>query len=322
MFHYLKLSIIIKKIIFCYGILMMLNPTWLNTFVTLVDIGHFTKTAEKLFMTQPGVSQHISKLEKACGHSLIRREKKSFEVTEQGSVVYQYAKQLVKNEQGLMEVLAFDDPFSGDCTLACSGALALMLYPKLLDLQVQYPKLIVRLKAAPNHQVLDEIQTGIIDLGIITYPPIHNLFDAVQLGQEHLCLVLPGDVETKDYDKNLLTELGLISHPDAEHYLSLYLSKCQEPDFTNLSVKEIPVTGYINQISQILQPVAKGLGFTVLPKSAVDTFQEPQHLKIFNPKNPVIETLYLVKKRNRVLPSRFEVVKSVLQKQMGAVRMC
>lgn len=56
--------------------LVMLNPTWLNTLVTLVDMGHFKKTAKKLFLTQPGVSQHISKLEKACGHSLIRREKK------------------------------------------------------------------------------------------------------------------------------------------------------------------------------------------------------------------------------------------------------
>ena len=54
----------------------MLNPNWLKTFVTLIDTGHFTKTAEKLFMTEPGVSQHISKLEKACGHALIHRDRK------------------------------------------------------------------------------------------------------------------------------------------------------------------------------------------------------------------------------------------------------
>ena len=40
-------------------ILSMLNPVWLETFITLVDTGHFTQTAEKLHMTQPGVSQHI-----------------------------------------------------------------------------------------------------------------------------------------------------------------------------------------------------------------------------------------------------------------------
>ena len=298
----------------------MLNPTWLNTFVTLVDMGHFTKTAEKLFMTQPGVSQHISKLEKACGHALIRREKKSFEVTEQGSLVYRYAGQLVKNEQGLMELLAFDDPFSGDCTLACSGALSLMLYPKLLDLQEQHPLLVVKLKAAPNHQILNDIRAGTIDLGIITDAPVHSLFDVVELGREQLCLVLPANVKADIHGKNLLNELGLISHPDAEHYLSLYLAQSQESYFTHLSIKEIPVTGYVNQISQILQPVAKGLGFTVLPKSAVDTFQEPQQLKIFSPKKPVMQTLYMVTKRNRVLPARFELVKSILRKHLDVVK--
>ena len=50
------------------GALVMFNPVWLNTFVTLVNTGHFTKTAEKLFMTQPGVSQHINKLENAFGY--------------------------------------------------------------------------------------------------------------------------------------------------------------------------------------------------------------------------------------------------------------
>ena len=52
----------------------MLNPQWLRTFQTLVDIGHFTRTAEMLNMTQPGVSQHIRKLEQACGYNLLNRE--------------------------------------------------------------------------------------------------------------------------------------------------------------------------------------------------------------------------------------------------------
>jgi DNA-binding transcriptional LysR family regulator len=291
----------------------MLNPNWLNTFVTLIDTGHFTKTAEKLFMTQPGVSQHIRKLEHACGLSLIRRDKKSFEVTEQGRLVYQYAGQLVKNEHELLEKLTFDNPFAGDYTIACSGALALILYPQLLDLQTQHSKLIVQLKAAPNHQILNEIQQGIIDIGIVTHIPNHSLFDVQKLGREQLCLVIPADVETDSCGVKLLTELGLISHPDAEHYLSLYFAQSQEPNFSNLNINEIPVSGYVNQISQILQPVAKGLGFTVLPKSAIDSFHDAQNLKISKPKKPVMESLYLVKKRNRVLPARFDTVNSKLK---------
>ena len=295
-------------------IVVMLNPNWLKTFVTLIDTGHFTKSAEKLYMTQPGVSQHISKLEKACGHALIQRDKKSFDLTEQGFLVYQYAKQLVKNEYELLEQLDFDNPFSGDCKLACSGALALTIYPKLLGIQTQHSHLVVQLKAAPNHQILNEIQNGGIDLGIVTDIPNNSPFDVQEIGREQLCLVLPANTETEGVDGSLLTKLGLIEHPDAKHYLSLYFAQNQESNFTHLNIEQLPVTGYVNQISQILEPVAKGLGFTVLSKSAVDSFKEPQILKIFKPQKPIIEILYMVKKRNRVLPARFEVVKSILQK--------
>ena len=292
----------------------MLNPNWLKTFVTLVDTGHFTKSAEKLFMTQPGVSQHISKLEKVCGHALIQRDKKSFDLTEQGFLVYQYAKQLVKNEYELLEQLDFDNPFSGDCKLACSGALALTIYPKLLGIQAQHSHLIVQLKAAPNHQILNEIQNGVIDLGIVTEIPNNRPFDVQEVGREQLCLVLPANTEIEDLNGNLLTKLGLVDHPDAKHYLSLYFAQNLGSNFTHLNIEQLPITGYVNQISQILEPVAKGLGFTVLPKSAVDSFKEPQLLKILKPQKPVIEILYMVKKKNRVLPARFEVVKSILKK--------
>jgi DNA-binding transcriptional LysR family regulator len=292
----------------------MLNPNWLKTFVILIDTGNFTKSAEKLYMTQPGVSQHISKLEKACGYALIQRDKKSFDITEQGSLVYQYAKQLIKNEYELLEQLDFDNPFSGDCKLACSGALALTIYPKLLGIQTQHSHLVVQLKAAPNHQILNEIQNGIIDLGIVTDIANNNPFDVHEIGREQLCLVLPVSAEPERVDGDLLTKLGLVEHPDAKHYLSLYFEQDQESNFHHLNIEQLPVTGYVNQISQILEPVSKGLGFTVLPKSAVDSFKDPQLLKIFKPQKPVIEILYMVKKKNRILPARFEVVKSILQK--------
>lgn len=291
----------------------MLNPVWLKTFVTLIDTGNFTKAAEKLFMTQPGVSQHIAKLEQASKHSLIKRDKKSFVITEQGQLVYNYAKNLAKNELSLIESLSFDEPYTGVCSLACSGAVALLLYPKLLDLQKKYRKLIVKVKAAPNQQILTEIKKGLIDQGIVTDIPNGNSFDVVDLGKEELCLVVPQNTSVDINKKTLLMGLGLISHPDAEHYLSLYFAQSEEPSLKELNLADIPHVGFINQISQILHPIAKGIGFTVLPKSALDSYSERNNIQVVNPQKTVIETLYLVKKKNRVLPARFEAFTSVVE---------
>ncbi|WP_286266530.1 LysR family transcriptional regulator [Thalassotalea atypica] len=292
----------------------MLNPNWLNTFVALVDSGHFTKTAEKLFMTQPGVSQHINKLEKACGHSLIIRTKKSFVITEQGRLVYHYAKKLMFAEHTLFEHLAFDDPYSGDCTLACSGSVSLLLYPKLLEIQCQHPNLVVKLKAAPNHQILFDIKEGVIDQGIVTDIPNKIFYDAKELGKEELYLVVPANIDT-DVDISKLTmELGLIHHPDAEHYLSLYFSQNTEQNLEQVDISSIPIVGAINQISQILEPISTGIGFTVLPKSAVESFHNVNRLKVIKLNKPVIETLYLVKQKQRVLPARFKTINNVVER--------
>ncbi|ESP90804.1 LysR family transcriptional regulator [Pseudoalteromonas luteoviolacea] len=292
----------------------MLNPIWLETFITLVDTGHFTQTADKLYMTQPGVSQHINKLEEACGHTLIKREKKSFVITEQGRLVYNYTKKLLRGEKSLFGQLSFDDPFSGQYSLACSGSVSLLLYPKLLKLQNKYPDIYINIKAAPNHQILSDIKNGHIDQGIVTDIPKKSFFDFEELGQEELCLILPHKTDVNKSWKQLLLDLGLVSHPDAEHYLSLYFRQCQEQELKLLDISKIPVVGSINQISQILEPLAQGIGFTILPKSAVDSFHSPNLLKALKPQQPVMESLYLVRQKNRELPARYETLNSIIRK--------
>ncbi|KJY81878.1 LysR family transcriptional regulator [Vibrio galatheae] len=288
----------------------MINPAWLKTFVTLVDTGHFTKTAEKLFMTQPGVSQHIKKLEQACGYSLIERYNKSFEVTEAGHSVYQYALHIEKQESDLLSSLNMEDPYSGSVAISCSGSLALLLYPHLLNLQCKYSQLVTKLEAAPHQKIVTDVLSGATDIGIVTHIPADSRFDSQILGSEPLCLMLPKSQASQPITQTRLKQLGLIQHPDAIHYLSLYFSQCGDSDLENINIDEIPVNGYINQLSQILLPVAKGLGFTVLPKSALDSFSDKSRIAIFEPSNSVIETLYFLTKRHRQLPKRFATIKT------------
>ncbi len=285
----------------------MLNPAWLHTFKTLVDIGHFTKTAQKLNMTQPGVSQHIKKLEDACGHALIKRNTKRLELTEQGRQIYEYAIQLTLNETKLLEALNYDDPQKGICKLACSGSFALKLYPPLLEMQKTHPKLSFELEVAPNHKILADVLEGRTDLGIVTQNPTQSMFDVEKIGREQLCLILPRDVEINPNIAKTIKTLGLIHHPDAAHYLTLYFDLCGEADLKTLKFEDIPKSGYINQLSQILLPVSKGLGFTVLPKSALDNFAEKNKLHVFNPPQNVEETLFRVKVRGRQLPARYNI---------------
>lgn len=295
----------------------MLNPAWLKTFVTLIDTGHFTKTAEKLFMTQPGVSQHIKKLEEACGHALIERHNKTFVITEAGKTVYEYANQLESQQQKMLNSLSQDDPYSGMVSVSCSGSLALLLYPHLLDLQCKYPNLITLLEAAPHHKILADVIKGEVDLGIVANEPSDPRIESHQFGSEPLCLMLPKEKASYPLDEAALKEIGLIRHPDAEHYLSLYFSRCGENQLAAININQLPTKGYINQLSQILLPVAHGHGFTILPKSALEAFPLKDKVAVYQPKSEVIETLYLLTKRHRQIPARFETIKQVMRSQLN-----
>ena len=278
----------------------MVNPVWLKTFVTLVEQKHFTHTAEQLNMTQPGVSQHIRKLEAYYDIPLINRFDKSFEVTPAGEQVYRFAIELLTREQDLKEQLKEDSPFQGYCRLSSPGALALRLYPQLIQLQKTHPELFIHYEVAPNHRIQSELLNNHIDVGLMTCEPDNSSLMSIEVGREELCLVIPANTTVEHL--NDLISMGLISHPDAAHHATLLL----KDNFEHFEhIADLPVKGYINQINMILEPVAAGAGFTVLPSSVIEAFPQPALIKRVSLTKPVHETIYQVNKRHRPLANRY-----------------
>lgn len=296
---------------------MKLNPVWLKTFQMLVDTGHFTRTAEALFMTQPGVSQHIKKLESACGHALLKRKGKSFTITAQGEQLYQYARQLSESEQQLLSQLGAEDPFAGACRLACSGSTAIRLYGHLLDLQHQYPALTIHMQAAPYRSILQGITQANIDLGIVSEKPDSLHFAAQPIGREAIALMVPAHRPQGAQSLNsYLCGLGMIRHPDSDYYTSLYLGSSASAMLRAVPFAQIPTTGFINQIHDILLPVARGLGFTVLPRSVLEKSNHSERVSVMGSMPLIEEPLFLIYRKNRELPARFNTLIPLLEEHL------
>lgn len=292
----------------------MLNPKWLETFSTLVDTGSFTRTAERLYMTQPGVSQHVKKLEEALGETLIFREGKRFELTRAGIMLKAFIAEQEKLQARFLERMRNDDPHQGSLRLACSGAMAIKLYPQLLALQTQHPGLSVHLEAAPAERIRQMLMENQTDIGITTQKFDHPAIEETLLGQEVLCVVVPAKANISGEDFEALSALGFIHHPDGKHYADLVLGQ----NFPNhyKGIEALTHRGYVNQLTQILLPVAKGLGFTVLPESVVNRFEERDSLKSLVLNAPVSQSLYLSRKKHRELPKRYEAVMDIVHDAM------
>jgi len=282
----------------------MINQQWLETFITLVEVGHFTLTAEKLHMTQPGVSQHLNKIEEQIGTPLLNRVGKKFELTRAGEVLFKFGHKRLEEEKQLFKELQFDSPDRGECRFGCSGSMATLLYPYFIKKQKSSPELIVSMEAAPNDLILKKIIKNELDIGIVTEPLKSGELEYESIGFESLCLILPKKYSKHKISFSKLEEIGFINHPDGLHYLDRVMNGNFKKDYRG--VNKLKVKGRINQISQILLPVAAGLGYTVLPESMVKQFRPYSSLFIVPLNTAVQDELFLVRKKHRFIAKRYE----------------
>ncbi|WP_026960270.1 LysR family transcriptional regulator [Aliagarivorans taiwanensis] len=285
----------------------MVSLEQLRTYCMLVETGHFTRTAERLAMTQPGVSQHIRKLEQHYATALLIREGKRFSLSEAGERVYQQARKTL-DELGALEFqLSHDDPHSGKLRLASPGSLGLTLYPELLELQQRHPGLNVHYHFAPNHSIETMLGKRELDVGLMSREPQDASLQAEQIATEALSLVVPASFSGSAWQE--LLALGFIDHPDGQLYASRLLAANYQ-EFSEF--EQLTVSGFVNNISSILEPVSCGLGFTVVPQFAVDAFANQQALRVIMLKQALAEPILWVTRRHHPLASRFATLKELL----------
>lgn len=270
----------------------------------LVETQHFTQTAEQLFMTQPGVTQHIKQLENHFGRPLLQRYGKQFELTLAGEKLYQTGLKMHSLETELNEQIQLDNIYQGNCTIACSGALANYLYPDFVGQQQSFPELVVMLEAAPNHKIIADLLNNNIDLGIVSVQSTETQLNQDLIGSEQLQLVVPASEKAMQWSFDKLNELGFINHPDGMHFADKLFTANYPNQYRG--EKSLKVSGYVNQLTQILLPVAKGVGFTILPERAISQSPYLSQLQVLALPEVIKEPLYLTQKRYRQLPARYQ----------------
>lgn len=283
----------------------MINQAWLNTFCTLVDVGHFTQTASKLYMTQSGVSQHIKKLEQQLDTPLLIREGKSFSLTNSGKKLYLEGQKLLLSFSELEQLVRQDDKFEGIIRISSPGSIGLKLYPHLLNLQHKHPKLIFDYSFAPNVTIENSLIERTCDVGLVTELTNHENITCQNIATEPLVLVTPANITNVNW--SILMNLGFINHPDGAHHAQLLLTK----NFIEFEhINQFPHKGFSNQINLICEPVSLGLGFTVLPLHATTLFTHQHLIQIHYLTEPIIETLYFCVNNKSAQSERVKYIKT------------
>jgi DNA-binding transcriptional LysR family regulator len=266
----------------------MLNAQQVTTFAQVAKLGSFTRAAESLDLTQAAVSQQVQQIERELGPLLLRKGRR-LELTPAGLALEAYAREMSDTEQRLRQTLTRDDATRGAVKLVSPGSIGLAVYPLLLDLQGMHPGLSIQHRFAPTHDVFEGVLAARDELGLSVVKPDEPRLLAERLTEESLELVLPANAKVDDWSD--LMALGFIDHPDGQDMASRLLPRMY-PGCP--STRTLPVRGFTNQVGLILEPVARGFGFTVIPHHARAAFTPQTAIRVVKGNVSVQDTLWLV----------------------------
>jgi DNA-binding transcriptional LysR family regulator len=115
------------------------DPTLLVTLLTVAQTGSFTQAAARLGVRQPTVSQHISRLEKQTGRTLILRDTHSVSLTADGEAMIGFARGILAAHEQATAYFSGSRP-RGRLRIGMSDDLALTRLPQILrDFRHQHP---------------------------------------------------------------------------------------------------------------------------------------------------------------------------------------
>ncbi len=288
----------------------MINPQWLKTFTVLAELQHFTKTAERLGLTQAAVSQHLRHLESEFG-ALFVRKGRQLDLTPAGQALLDYAQEMEQANNRLSLRLSEMDAEHGEIRIVTPGSIGLLIYPMLLEWQKMHPGLAIRHRFAPDTEVLNAVLKNQYEVGILTYKPDDPRIMATEFAKEILELIAPAGHTSGHWDS--LVELGFIDHPDGQAMATRLFSRSFPG---HAGIRTIPVKGYSNQVGLLLEPVARGLGFTVLPCYARKAFARQDEITVIDCGVSVVDTLWLIHRAEWPLSGRMAKVIEYLQQQV------
>ncbi len=141
----------------------------LKTFVAIADTGSFTKAADVVHKTQSAVSMQMKRLEDRLGRAVFERNGRHSRLTEDGERLLDYARRIVRLN---LECLASfgDVDLVGRVRLGVPDDYADRYLPEILArFSRSNPKVEVTVVCEPTPMLVDRIQSGDLDLAIITH---------------------------------------------------------------------------------------------------------------------------------------------------------
>lgn len=249
-----------------------MDTRFLETFVTVVDLGSIAEAARRLDLAPTTVAQQIRALEADIGSQLLTRSGRTVKPTVVGSRIVNRARELLRDVRDLRSAASDTDLPAGPLRLGATPTALMGLLPPLLRQWMSvHPGISVYIEPGTSAVLLGRVMSGELDAAILVHPS----FDLPKtcawrlLREEPLILLTPSSMSVTD---PLATAA---SEPFIRYDRNVVAGKMAD-DYLRTHGVRPRVNFELDGIEHIAKLVAEGFGVSVLPDWPVIGTPDPQ----------------------------------------------
>lgn len=176
----------------------MIETRLLHYFLAVAREQNITKAAQELFISQSTLSRQMMDLENQLGKQLFIRGKRKVTLTEDGIFLRNRAHEIMKLLENTETALHTDtENLSGDIFIGCGETVAMdTIAGMMAEFHEQYPEVKLHTYSGDADAIMDRIDKGLSDMGLLLGPMRQEKYDYLNLHQKDIYgLLMPGDCE-------------------------------------------------------------------------------------------------------------------------------
>lgn len=267
-------------------------------FVETVELGSFTKAAQKLNYAQSSVSKMIADLEKEWGVILLERSRAGICLTSSGEQILPYVRNIINDYRKLDDfVNQMNGIETGMVRIGTFSSVAINWLPDIFaEFQKDYPGIEYELLLGDYDEVERWIAEGRVDCGFLRKPSDTSL-DVIELKDDEYKVVLPVGHPLAKKKKIRIEQLNdqpflLLEHGGKTEVSDILEQSNVHPDLRFTTWEDFA----------IMSMVEKGLGIGILPDMILKRI--PYQLEIRPLAKPYYRKICLaVKNKEQLTPA-------------------
>lgn len=245
-----------------------MNIRDLEYLISVAELEHFGKAAQRCHVSQPTLSGQIKKLEEDLGMTIFERTNRKVMLTEAGKEIMNHAKAILKERDVIYEVAHnFRDPLSGKFRLGVFPTLSTYIFPKVVSqIRKNLPNLRLILVEEKTHLLIEKLKSGELDAALLALPVDDDFLVKYKIFEDEFFLAVPTHHELtqqKFIDQKKLKDKTLLLLEEGHCLRDQSLEVCQLHNINE--EQDFKATG----LETLRQMVKAGTGITFMPKIAI-----------------------------------------------------